>query len=64
MAYMWERCSLVLLDKLQTIIDLQLLEAQSGFQKARSTVDQIWVTRQIIEIATKYQRTVHLSVMD
>lgn len=41
--------SLVLLDRLETIIDPQLMEAQCGFRKGRGTVDQIWATRQIIE---------------
>ena len=33
--------SLVLLDRLKTIIDPQLMDAQCGFQKSRGTVDQI-----------------------
>ena len=56
--------SLVLLDRLKTIIDPQLMEAQCGFRKGRSTVDQIWATRQIIERATEYQGTVHLGFVD
>ena len=36
--------SLVLLDRLETIIDPQLMEAQCGFRKGRGTVDQIWAT--------------------
>ena len=56
--------SLVLLDRLETIIVPQLMEAQCGFRKGRGTVDQIWATRQIIERATKYQGTVHLCFVD
>ena len=56
--------SLVLLDRLKTIIDLQLMEAQCGFRKGRGTVDRIWATRQIIERATEYQDTVHLGFVD
>ena len=49
--------SLVLLDRLKTIIDPQLIEIQCGFWKGRGTVDQIWATQstQITERATKYQ---------
>ena len=32
---------LILLERLQTIIELELLEAQCGFQKGHGTVDQI-----------------------
>ena len=56
--------SLVLLDRLETIIDPQLMEAQCGFRKRRGTIDQIWATRQIIERATEYQGTVHLGFVD
>ena len=52
--------SLVLLERLETIIDPQLIDAQCGFQKGRDTVDQIWATCQIIERATECQGTVHL----
>ena len=33
--------ALILLERLQTIIEPQLLEAQCGLQKGRGTVDQI-----------------------
>ena len=56
--------SLVLLDRLETIIDPQLMEAQCGFRKGRGTIDQIWATRQIIERATEFQGTVHLGFVD
>ena len=52
--------SLVLLERLETIIDPQLMEAQCDFPKRQGTVDQIWATRQIIERATENQGTVHL----
>ena len=46
--------ALILLERLQTIIEPQLLEAQCGFRKGRGTVDQIWVVRQIVERAKEY----------
>ena len=39
--------ALILLERLQTIIEPQLMEAQCGFQKGHGTVDQIWVVRQV-----------------
>ena len=46
--------SLVLLERLQSIIEPQLMEAQCGFRQGRSSVDQIWVVRQVIEKASEY----------
>ena len=36
------------------------MEAQCGFRRGCSTVDQIWVVRQVIEKAPEYQTPVHL----
>ena len=40
------------------------MEAQCGFRKGRSTVDQIWLTRQVLEKATEYHTTVYLCFVD
>ena len=56
--------SLVLLDRLETIIDPQFIESQCGFRKGWGTVYQIWVACQIIERATEYQTPVHLGFVD
>ena len=56
--------SLILHEKLQAIIDPQLLESQCGFRKGRGTTDQIWVTRQIIERAVEYETAAHLCFID
>ena len=53
--------SLVIFRRLQTIIKPQLLKAQCGFRPGHSTVDQIWVTGQIVEGATEYRTPVHLN---
>ena len=39
-------------------------EAQCGFRKGRGTVDQIWVTRQIMEKAAEYKTPAHLCFID
>ena len=41
--------SLILLERLQTIIDPQLLDTQCGLRKGWETIDQIWVTQQLVE---------------
>ena len=56
--------ALVLLERLQTIIEPQLLEAQCGFQRGRGTVDQIWVARQVVEMAREYHTPVCMSFVD
>ena len=56
--------SLILHNRLQAVIEPQLLEAQCGFRKGRGTTDQIWVTRQIIERAAEYNTPAHLSFID
>ena len=39
----------LILDPLEHIIDPQLQETQCGFRRGRGTIDQIWVTRQLVE---------------
>ena len=56
--------SLILLERLQTIIDPQLLNSQCGFRKGRGTVDQIWVTRQLVERANEYHTPISLGFVD
>ena len=56
--------SLILLERLQAIIDPQLLESQCGFRKGRGTIDQIWLTRQIVERAAEYGTAAHLCYVD
>ena len=53
--------SLVLLDRLVTIIDPQLMEGQCGFQKGRGTVNQIWATRwkEVVTDRSAWQNAVH-----
>ena len=52
--------ALILLEWLQAIIEPQLMDAQCGFRKGHSTVDQIQVTCQVVEEAREYQTLVYL----
>ena len=56
--------TIVLLERMQIVIEPQMSETQRGFRKGRGTVDQIWVTRQIMEKAVEYRTTVHLCFID
>ena len=56
--------TLILLEWLYPIIDPQLMETQCGFRKGRSTVDQIWVVRQVVERATEYRTPVFMCFVD
>ena len=52
--------ALVLLERMQVIVEPQLLEAQCGFRKGRSTVYQIWLTQQVVERAAEYYTSMYL----
>ena len=56
--------ALILLERLQTIIEPQLLEAQCSFRKGCSTVDQMWVVWQVVERAKEYHTPVCMSFDD
>ena len=56
--------TLILLQRLQAIIDPQLLEAQCGFRKGQDMVDQIRVVRQTVERATEYRISLFLCFVD
>ena len=56
--------ALTLLERLQIIIEPQLMDTQCGFRKGHNTVDQIWVTRQVVEKAAEYQTPVYLCFVD
>ena len=56
--------ALVLLERLQAVIDPQLSDTQCGFRKGRGTIDQIWVTRQVLEKAVEYKVPIHLCFVD
>ena len=55
---------LTLLERLQAIIEPQLMEAQCGFRERCGTVDQIWVARQVVEKAAEYHTPVLMCFVD
>ena len=56
--------ALVLLERMQEIVEPPLLEAQCRFRKGRGTVDQIWLTQQVVERAREYHTPVYLCFVD
>ena len=46
--------ALILLERLQAIVEPQLMDTQCGFRKGRSTGNQIWVTHQVVEKVREY----------
>ena len=56
--------TLILLERLQDIIEPQLMEAQCGFREGRGTIDQIWVARQVVERAAEYRTPVMMCFVD
>ena len=56
--------ALILLERLQDIIEPRLMEAQCGFRKGHATVDQIWATRQTVERAAEYHTPICFSFVD
>ena len=56
--------ALILLERLQEMIEPQLMEAQCGFRKGCGTVDQIWVVQQIVERAAEYHTPICFSFVD
>ena len=55
---------LVLLERMQEIVEPQLLKAQCGFRIGQGTVEQIWLTRQVVERVKEYHTPVYLCFMD
>ena len=56
--------TLALLERMQIVIEPQLSEAQCGFRKGQGTVDQLWLTRQVMEKAVEYRTPVQLCFID
>ena len=56
--------TLILLERLQTIIEPQLTEVQCGLREGRGAVDQIWVSRQVVERAAEYHTPVLMCFVD
>ncbi len=54
----------VILNRIQTLIDGQLLKQQAGFRANRSTIDQIFVLKMIMEKAREFNKTLFMCFID
>ena len=56
--------SRVVLNRIQTIVDEQLLERQAGFRANRSTIEQIFSLRIVMEKYKQYNKPLHMCFID
>jgi hypothetical protein len=54
----------VILDRIRPAVECYLRENQCGFRPGRSTVDQIFALRQIIELRSKFKRPLYVTFVD
>ncbi|CAF4074483.1 unnamed protein product [Adineta steineri] len=56
--------SRIILNRIQQLIDNQLLEAQSGFRPNRSTIDHIFILKMIMERRKEFNKPLFLCFID
>ncbi|CAF3323508.1 unnamed protein product [Rotaria sp. Silwood2] len=56
--------SRIILNRIQQLIDNQLLESQSGFRANRSTIDQIFILKMIMEKRKEFNKPLFLCFID
>lgn len=54
----------IILNRVQNLIDSQLLEQQAGFRRNRSTMDQIFILKMIMERSQEYNKPLHMCFID
>ena len=54
----------VIINRVQGLIDRQLLEAQAGFRANRSTIDQIFILKMAMEKSREYNRPIYMCFID
>ena len=54
----------VLIDRIRDGVNNKLRDEQAGFRKGRSTVEQIFVLRNIVEQAVEWQSTLYITFVD
>jgi hypothetical protein len=56
--------SRIILNRIQNLIDKQLLEQQAGFRRNKSTIDQIFTLKLIMEKSQEYNKPLFLCFID
>ena len=54
----------VLIDRIRDGVDIKLREEQAGFRRGKSTVEQIFILRNIIEQVVEWQSTLYITFVD
>lgn len=56
--------SRIILNRIQSVIDCQLLETQSGFRANRSTIDQIFNVKMVMQKRREYNKPLFMCLVD
>jgi hypothetical protein len=56
--------SRVILNRIQTLIDGKLLEQQAGFRTNRSTMDQVFILKMVMEKHREFNKPLHMCFID
>ncbi|CAF1675979.1 unnamed protein product [Rotaria magnacalcarata] len=54
----------VILNRIQLLIDKQLLEEQAGFRTNRSTIDQVFILKMVMEKTREFNKPLHMCFID
>ncbi|CAF4594985.1 unnamed protein product, partial [Rotaria socialis] len=54
----------VILNRIQLLIDKQLLEEQAGFRTNRSTIDQVFILKMVMEKTRELNKPLHMCFID
>ncbi|CAF3565234.1 unnamed protein product [Rotaria sp. Silwood1] len=54
----------ILLNRIQNMLDKKLLEEQAGFRSGRSTIDQIFILKMVMERSREFNQPLHICFID
>ena len=55
---------MVILNRVRTYLEAQLLDAQQGFRQQRGTPDALFSLRRMMELARQYEAPMHAAFVD
>ena len=55
---------MVILNRVRTYLEAQLLDAQQGFRQQRGTPDALFSLRRMMELARQYEAPMHSAFVD
>jgi hypothetical protein len=54
----------ILLNRIQNMLDKKLLEEQAGFRSGRSTIDQVFILKVVMERSREFNQPLHICFID